>query len=356
MVPKPMALIQGAFRRFSLFLERGSVRPLDHDLSFSDRWSQVRKNGNFPLAYPAVTEPYLFTFGDGRGLISYAQKMGFTFALGDPIALPEAAKALIAEFLDAFSAPIFVASQRRTAEELAKYGYYVNQFGFDTVIELPEQSFGGASYKRIRYASNWLRSRGGIIVEAPSPAVSNADIRKMSAEWRKTRVTPREILFLNRRFSVQPGIDVRRFYALSKEHSPMGYIDFDPVYSNGEITGYLASQKRRMPDETAYLDLAIMRQAIDTFREEGRQALYLGISPIADVQASGFDRELRWLRHFFRYAHTSDWVNSNYFNTKGLAEYKNRFRGRQIPLYLCLPPRGPRLLQLLALLILTQVV
>ena len=183
-----------------------------------------------------------------------------------------------------------------------------------------------------------------------------ADIRAISKDWRKTRVTPRELLFLNRRFAMEPAEDVRRIVALSAEDTPLGYIDFDPVYSDGLVTGYLASQKRRRGEQTAYLDLAIMRHAIELFREEGRQSVYLGISPIADVEASGFDSEIVWLRRAMQKGHRSDWVNSRYFNSRGLLEYKNRFRGRRVPLYLGMPPSGSTALRVLGLLLLLQVV
>lgn len=344
------------FRTFSAMLERRTVRVPERELALPERWKHLRQHGDFPLAYPAVTERYLSTFGDARGMITYAQKMGFTFALGDPVASPAATDGLLSEFIDAFGDPVFVASQRHTAERLAGKGYRINAFGYDSVIDLPGHSFKGGSYKRIRYASSWLEGKGGQVIEMPPRAVSSRDIRNMSSEWRKTRVTPRELLFLNRRFAVEPEKDVRRFYAITGEGAPIGCISFDPVYADGRVTGYLASQKRRLPEETAYLDLAIMRHAIDTFRDEGRDAVYLGISPIADIDVSGFKRELHWLRRALQQANKSDWVNTRYFNSRGLAEYKNRFRGRRVPLYLCLPPRGPGVLRLLALLILIQVV
>ena len=156
-------------------------------------------------------------------MITYAQKMGFTFALGDPIAPAETMGELLDEFTEAFGDPIFVASQRHTAEWLAKSGYRINQFGYDTVVDLPNHSFQGNAYKRIRYGSNWLKTKGGQIAEAPDCPVSDQVVRAMSGEWRKTRVTPREVLFLNRRFSVQPEHDVRRFYALSSEGAPIGF-------------------------------------------------------------------------------------------------------------------------------------
>ena len=181
-------------------------------------------------------------------------------------------------------------------------------------------------------------------------------LRQMSQKWRKTRVARREIRFLNREFEARSLPDVRRFFAVSEDGKVIGSISFDPVYSEGRITGYLASQKRRLPDGSAYLDLAIMRAAIDIFQAESVPSVYMGISPVAGIGPAGIGHELGWLRRGFQAAHRSDWVNAHFFNSRGLAEYKNRFRGDRIPLYICLSPKGSRLLKVIGFLRLIRLV
>jgi lysylphosphatidylglycerol synthetase-like protein (DUF2156 family) len=291
-----------------------------------------------------------------RHLERNTQKMGVTFALGDPIVDLAEKQRLLSGFVQTFASPVFVACQRHTAETLAGMGYRVNEFGYDAAIDLEGHSFSGGTYKRVRYGTNWLKSNGMTISETPETDVSIKAIRQMSGQWRRTRVTRREVRFLNREFSPEKEPDVRRFYATASDGSLAGLINFDPVFERGAVTGYLASQKRRLPKDAAYLDLAIMRHAIDTFKSEGLKTVFMGISPVADIHPSGFDREHRWLRQAFRAAHESNWVNSRFFNSKGLAEYKNRFRGRRIPLYICLPPRGSSLVKVIALLRLIRLV
>ena len=344
------------FRTIDRHLERKTPHVPERAVPMNLRWQLLRQHGNFPLAYPAVTETYLTTFGDARGMIPFAQKMGVTFALGDPVAAPSDQPALLSEFVEAFASPVFVACQRHTAETLAGLGYRVNEFGFDAAIDLEGHSFSGGTYKRVRYGTNWLKSNGMIISEKPETDISKKAIKQMSGRWRKTRVTRREVRFLNREFSPEKEPDVRRFYAIASDGSLAGLINFDPVFERGAVIGYLASQKRRLPKDAAYLDLAIMRHAIDTFQSEGLKTVFMGISPVADIRPSGFDREHLWLRHAFRAAHESSWANRSFFNSKGLAEYKNRFRGRRIPLYICLPPRGSSLVKIIALLRLIRLV
>ena len=315
----------------------------------------VRRFGDFPLAYPMAVEPYLQAFGYGDGAIAYTQEAGFTFALGDPVAAPASTGPVLDAFVDRFRDPVFVASQRPTAAHLAARGYRVTVFGHDSVIQLRDFDFSGGAHKRIRYASSWLRARGGTIVEHSAAGISKQEIARLSRDWKASRVSSRELRFLSRSFSWKPEPETRRFYAMSAEGKPLGLVGFDPIYEDGAIIGYLASQKRRQADDTAYLDLAIMRQAIETFRDEGRRTVHLGISPLAGIEPSGF-RETAWLRRSLLKAHGSDWVNTRIFNSRGLSTYKSRFRGAPLPLYLCLPPSGTGILRMAALLVLLRVV
>lgn len=343
------------FRLLKSALERQTVRITGKAVSAADKKALVEQYGDFSLAYATLTEPYLESFGDGSGMISYAQKMGSTFALGDPLASQSTVNDLINEFIHAFGDPVFVAVRAQTAKRLAEKGYHVNQLGFDSVVDLPDHSFGGGQYKRVRYSTNWLESRNGYVVEEVGKDDAKK-IRQISRSWHEKKVTKGEILFLNRRFSPRPEPYVRRFYAFSGDSTLLGFISFDPIFRGGKVIGYLASHKRRVPEDTAYLDLAITRAAIDKFQSEGLQVLNLGLSPLAGIERSGFSSEISWLRSLFQRAHNSNWVNERYFNSRGLAQYKGRFRGEREPLFLCLPPRGSSALKVFSLLILLQVV
>ncbi|MGI9395477.1 MAG: DUF2156 domain-containing protein [Boseongicola sp.] len=344
------------FRTVDAWFERSSIHVPERELPIDARWEILRRHGNFPLAYSAVSEDYLSTFGDERGMIMFAQKMGATYALGDPMASDNDISELLPEFVGAFGAPVFVACQSHTAKALSRLGYSVNALGYDSRLDLAGHSFKGGTFKRIRYATSWLATNGMSIVEETDFEASPKALRQMSHKWRKTRVNRREIRFLNRAFEAQVLPDVRRFFAVTETGKVVGFISFDPVFSAGRITGYLASQKRRLPEGSAYLDLAIMRAAIDIFKAESVPSVYLGISPVAGIGPAEIGHELGWLRRGFQAAHQSNWVNTKFFNSRGLAEYKNRFRGHRIPLYICLPPKGSRLLKVIGFLRLISLV
>lgn len=345
----------GALRRTidGLFETRRIDAP-ERELDQAARWRHVRRHGSFPLAYAAVAEPYLKSFGDRRGFIAYGQKMGYTFALGDPICPCEHADSLIGEFMGIFGKPDFVAVGEGTARLLAGRGFRVNRFGHDTAVELPGHSFAGGEGKRIRYATSWLKANGLRIEERSLADFPPGSIATISEKWRRTRVVRREVRFLNRVLSMQPSPDVRTLFVLDADDAPIGFISFDPLYRDGRVVAYLASQKRRAPEGSAYLDLALMRHAIDLFKAEGLEACHLGLSPLASRERGPFrdDPATRWL---FARAYGSAWMNRHIFNLQGIAAYKSRFRGREIPAYIAMPG-GFNPLRIVALLRLCRIV
>lgn len=336
--------------------EKAAVKAPEREVSPAQKWQHVHRFGETPLAFPALTETDLHTFGDERGMITYGRKMGVVFALSDPLANASDSAELMDEFIETFGDPVFVACTERGAKLAESRGYLVNVLGHDTDIDLPSHSFAGGAQKRIRYAQSWLERLGAHITEAPDVEFGKENLLSVSEAWHETRVANREVAFLNRALSLDDKPLVRRFYAISSTGDVLGFSGFDPVFRDGNVVGYLASTKRRVPENTAYLDLAIMAHAIRTFKEEGLEKLYLGISPLADTSPSGFAKESRLLRQAFRLAFKSDFVNRRFFNFRGLAEYKGRFKGEQTPLYICLPNHGSNILRLLGFLILTKIV
>lgn len=342
------ALMAFLRRAIDGYLDRRLAEAGAFALACDERWPHLRRHGGSPLAYAAVSDPAVLAFGDHRGFIAYGQKMGETFVLGDPVAAAEDVPSLIDDFIARMRRPVFVAVGDQTAALLAPRGYRVNLFGHDSVIDLPSHSFAGKDGKRIRYGTSWLKTNGMRVEERCVADFPAGELEAMSEDWRRSRVrTKREIGFLNRPLRIRPEADVRRFFALDGEDRPQGFISFDPVYRADRVIGYLASSKRRYALGSTYLDLAIMRHAIDAFKAEGREALWLGLSPLAPMGPSPY-RDDPLLRRFFAFCFGSALVNRKLFNVQGIAEYKQRFRGRKVAAYVACPP-GFNLVRMLAL-------
>ena len=81
-----------------------------------------------------------------------------------------------------------------------------------------------------------------------------------------------------------------------------------------------------MPEADAFICSAILQFAMDAFRKETRNELWLGLSPLADIE----DKEFRhsWLLSMnFRYAFWSPVFNRLVYPLQGHASHKREFRG-----------------------------
>lgn len=330
-------------------LDRSLPLAGEWELSAAARLEHFRRHGDFALAYQCAVDPNLASFGDGRGFLAYTRKMGHALVLGEPVAAPESAEKLLDDFLSVFPAPTFVGIGPALAGQMARRGFLVTHFGHDSLLDLAGHSFAGGPGKPIRYASSWIRTNGMAVREARFEDFSPESIRHLSRNWRESRVNSRrEVAFLNRRLVTSSESGVRVFFATDGKDVPVGFIVFDPVCRDSRVLGYLASGKRRDPARAAYLDLGIMRHAVDTFRGEGLNAVWLGLSPAAEVVRGPF-RDSAILSRAMDAGYRSSWVNRHIFNFAGIAAYKRRFRGREVPSYIAARP-GSDLARLVALL------
>src|SRR5690349_1872515 len=113
-------------------LERAHVAAPDAEVGAADRARLARLHGGFSLAHATIDPEAVSAFGDAQGYLAYGQRMGYAFALGDPVTSRENAPALLRRFIERFREPCFVQISERTARLLADEGYRVTPFGVDT--------------------------------------------------------------------------------------------------------------------------------------------------------------------------------------------------------------------------------
>jgi len=137
---------------------------------------------------------------------------------------------------------------------------------------------------------------------------------------------------------------------LSPEQKLLAFVFLDPIFRNGKVIGYVTAFKRRHPDAPLYAEHAIMKQIIETLKQEGVEQLNLGLSPLARIQDNDF--RCNWMTSYlFRRMFNSQWHNRYCYNVVGHAEYKSRFRGEEEKVYFASQSRfnSPRLLALIGL-------
>ncbi|MGN6550827.1 MAG: phosphatidylglycerol lysyltransferase domain-containing protein [Pararhizobium sp.] len=303
-------------------------------LSLEERLDAVRRHGDFSIAYSSAVQNGLSYFGDARGYIAFAAKMGTIFALGDPVAAPQDRAELIRRFVAAAGRPCFVQIERQTAEVLAGLGYRLNVMGYDTCLDLAHHRFQGKHLETVRYSERWLLKNGYTIADSARDGRAALDIETLSRRWREQRIVrKREMAFLNRKFTSEPQPGMRRFVLHAPDGAATALLDFDPMYRAGRLIGYTSFFKRKLPGTTSHAEIGMTKHAADRFREEGLERLTLGLAPVAGIAPSGH-RESVWLRQFLSWAQDSELINRRIFNIKGQAAFRHRFHGTTSPFYI----------------------
>ena len=295
--------------------------------SLETRLDLVRRHGSFTLAYSAAVQPGLDHFGDERGFIAYRKIAGTALVLSDPVAAAGEIPGLIDRFRAEHRDACFIQVSRPVARLLADRGYFVNEMGTETRLDLAGYAFDGKEKRNLRMATNRMRARGYATRECAMADLDRGEVERVSNGWRATRtIRNREVVFLNRPFTHDDGPDVRRFFTFDPEGRLVAFGFFDPVYENGDVVGYSTSFKRRLPEADLKAGQAITRIAIEQFQREGRKWLFLGLSPLADIE----DREFRCNRlvsAWFRFGYRNALFNRFIYNLQGHAEHKREFRG-----------------------------
>jgi lysylphosphatidylglycerol synthetase-like protein (DUF2156 family) len=316
------------------FLDRKLADLPEAPLSEAERLNLVTRYGDFSLAYSTAVQKGLRHFGDARGYIAHSAKMGSLIALGDPVCARQDRGDLLDAFVDAATTPVFAEIRRETAEHLAGRGYRVAMMGIDSALDLQAYDFSGKRKETVRYSERWLEKKGYRIAEAEEVADADAMIRDLSERWRASRIVKkREMAFLNRPLPEAGGPMMRRLVLIEPDGRVGCLVYFDPICRNSEVIGYLTAFKRKLPDTTSHAEIGLTKRAADIFKAEGKEVLMLGLSPLCDVEPSGF-AESAAFRAMLQRLYRSGAVNRKVFNLAGHAAFKRRFHGREEPRYL----------------------
>jgi len=314
-----------------------------HDQEWVTEEARLRafhQYGNFALAYSATFQPGLNYFGSEAGFLAYKQVGSTAFVLSNPVTPVDCCEDLIRSFLGHRSDVCFWQASRSVATILEKLGFYVNEMGTETHIELDGYGFEGPVKRNFRSAINRAACCKYTIAERPVSSLDRSELQTVSERWRRTRgVKNREMTFLTRPAILDDEIDVRKFFTFDQSGSLQAFAFFDPICVAGKVVGYLCSAKRRLPEADALVGYAMLYQAIRTFQDEGKAILSLGLSPL-----SGVDNELpgnRLMSFAFHAVYHSRLFNEFVYPLKGFAKHKGAFCGSAEQTYCALKRSSP---------------
>ena len=255
------------------------------------------------------------------GYISYTSFYGKIFVLSNPICDEKNIESILGLFLDYFPRAFFVQIGKNIVDILhEKYGFYGTNCGQETRILLNAWNLSGRKKNVLRTAINNANLENISIHEENKLLEQTHSI---SIKWLKTRRRKaKEIRFLIRPLTMPHQKDVRYFYAYSNEQ-PIGFVFFDPIYSQDKILGYVPNISRSCIQFKSGLWYVIMAFALNKFKEEGVEFVDLGIMPMdfkTEIQYFECKITRILIEKLYQYG-------SFFFNFKGLKFAKSRFQG-----------------------------
>jgi lysylphosphatidylglycerol synthetase-like protein (DUF2156 family) len=289
-----------------------------------ERFELLRRHGRGSLAYSSLQPGMEFYFQSGQGYVPFSSvpAVKTPVVLGDPIcAFGDEAK-LLKDFAGDFIRPLFMHILRPSAEILQDQGFFINELGVETVIDLDAFTLQGKEKEYLRQQRNRATKDGVTVYEQRRSQVESQALRVISEEWiQKKAVKNHEMSFLVRPAIYEDEPDVRKFYAV-KGGVTIGFVFFDPMYENEHIVGYTANILRSNCKEYSVTDFIIL-EAIEKFRAEGLKEISLGFSPFYKVDDTGEFKYSKPLKELFKYTYEhADYL----YHFQSLAFHKTRYR------------------------------
>lgn len=290
------------------------------------RLNLIRQFGTSSMSYSALQEGmHAFTEGEA-GFVPYFAVRGIKqtpMVLGDPICAPEQRARLLDSFLQLYPEPIFLYLEEATAKLLNDRGFYANEMGSETIIDLESFDLRGSRKEFLRSQRNRARKDGAKVFELGISEVSTDALKEISNRWMKKKsVNSRELKFLARPAVYDDEPDVRKFFA-TKNGEVIGFVFYDPIYSDGKVTGYMANILRSCAKVSYSITDYINLEAMEIFKKEGLKTLSLGFSPFHNVDDGGHFRYSKPLKLLFQ--NIFEHGNALY-HFKELAFHKERYR------------------------------
>jgi len=298
----------------------------------------LKQHGREALSYATLQDGMEYFVHD-RGYVAYTSVRHPVFApkgrcivLSDPVCAPEHLPQLADDFLKHRPRSAFAVISEGCSVALRDRGFKVNCIGYES--ELPVQSYNTkGNWKEldlIKRARNEVKREGIVIREEPSENLHPDKFVDVSARWiSNKKVNDREIWIYARRPVFEHEEDVRKYVAYDKDGQVVGFVFYDPMYREGRVFGYSANISRC--DESRYgrLATAIHMEAMEKWRDEGREVLNLMLAPFVKLENGRFNDD-KMVRAFLS---LSARFGNDIYNFQGLSFHKAKYRGTERSLY-----------------------
>ena len=258
------------------------VRPDVLSTSEATRWHYLEQFGRHAIAFSTLQSGMQYIDVPNVGYVAFKNvgTIGSTsFILGDPLCSKENLSIILDHIQDQLRDPIFIQVSKATAAALVRRGFYVNQLGIETTLNLAAWDLRGSKKQNLRTPLNRMKRQGVCIKEVDRTALNQAVVQRVSDEWLQTKMGgTREICFLSAPLATLNHDGVRTFVA---EHSGdvLAIAYFTPTFESGRVTGYYSDIVRTAAAAPPKLAYVVKTVAALQFKAEGFETLSLGLSP-----------------------------------------------------------------------------
>lgn len=320
-------------------------RPATHEDHERAR-SIVEAYGRSTLARFTLFEDKSYCFTQGGSVIAFTARGRAAIALGDPIGPPEDAANAIREFKDYCARndwmPAFYQALPDCLDQYRRASLDAVSIGQEAILDVQNFSLEGRARKDLRSPYNRFLREGyqAVMHEPPLDDALLAELHSISDEW-LTMMHGSEKRFSLGWFNE----DYVRGSQVMAVHTPDGAIsafaNILPEYQRNEAAVDLMRRRREIePGTMDFLFVALFLWA----RSKGYATFNLGLSALSGVGEKSGDPAVEKALHYI-YEHINQ-----FYNFKGLYEYKNKFGPSWSPRYLIYPGPGALLPSVLALI------
>jgi phosphatidylglycerol lysyltransferase len=294
----------------------------------------IDQHGQSSLARLALLPDKAYYFSpSGQSLVAYVAKGRAAIALGDPIGPPEdRLEALIGfqQFCDLND--WFPTFYEVMPDQLSRYqslGYRWVQIGEEAIINLHTFSLKGKANQDFRTAMNRLTKTGHRfqVYEPPIDDTLIQQLRPVSDEWLQFKQGS-EKQFSIGWFDKTYLRDCHIAVIYSPNGKIVAFANLLSGYHRKEVT--IDLMRHRQDAEKGTMDF-LFASLLQHFQEAGHDSFNFSLSPLAGVGTlPDAQRVEKGLHYFFEHL-------NQFYNFKGLHQFKEKFRPRWEPRYLVYP-------------------
>jgi phosphatidylglycerol lysyltransferase len=291
--------------------------------------------GHSSLAGLTLLTDKSYFFSPGGSVVAYVVKGRIALVLGDPIGPPDDMPACLAAFASFCSTndwqPAYYQVLPEGLETYKAAGYDILCIGHEAIVDLSTFTLAGGANKGIRTATNKMTKLGyrAEVISPPHAPERLRELQQISDEW-LTNVHGSEKRFSLGWFDEDYLNSGPIIVICDPQGQAASFANIVSEYHANEAT--IDLMRHRSQGESGQMDF-LFASLFEWAKEKGFATFNLGLSALSGIGEQPKDPLIEQALHFI-YEHVNQ-----FYNFKGLHEFKSKFHPTWAPRYLAYP--GP---------------